>query len=56
MQEIQGWHGGKVKAFTQHPDGREVAFEHAAQVQAFKAAALPFIHEHIAVIPDVHAG
>ncbi|USN14809.1 tRNA-splicing ligase [Brevundimonas phage vB_BpoS-Papperlapapp] len=56
MHEIKGWHGGKIKAFTQHPDGREVAFEHAAQVQAFNAAALPFIHEHVAIMPDVHAG
>lgn len=51
MQEIAGWHGGKIKAFI---DG--VPFEHAAQVQAHNIAALPFIHEHVAIMPDVHAG
>ena len=51
MQVIQGWHGGTIKAFV---DG--VEFEPAAQDQVHKAAGLPFIHSHIAVMPDVHAG
>lgn len=51
MQEIDGWHGGKIKAFI---DG--VGFEHAAQVQAHNVAGLPFIHSHIALMPDVHMG
>jgi tRNA-splicing ligase RtcB len=48
---IQGWHGGLIKAFT---DG--VEFEHSAQVQAHNIAALPFIHGHVAIMPDVHMG
>lgn len=51
MQEIAGWHGGKIKAFI---DG--VEFEHPAQVQVHNIAMLPFIHEHVAVMPDVHMG
>lgn len=51
MQEIQGWKGGLIKAYV---DG--VEFEHAAQVQAHDLASMPFIHEHIAIMPDVHMG
>lgn len=51
MQEIQGWHGGKIKAWI---DG--VNFEQPAQVQVHNVAALPFIHEHVAILPDVHMG
>lgn len=51
MQEIQGWHGGKIKAFI-----NGVEFEHPAQVQVHNVAALPFIHEHVALMPDVHMG
>lgn len=51
MDIIEGHRGGKIKAFI---DG--VAFEQAAQVQAHNVAALPFIHEHVAIMPDVHMG
>lgn len=51
MLDIQGWHGGRIKAWV---DG--VEFEQAAQQQVHKAAGLPFIHEHIAIMPDTHAG
>lgn len=51
MQEIQGWHGGLIKAFI---DG--VEFEQPAQVQTHNVAALPFIHSHVALMPDVHMG
>lgn len=51
MQEITGWHGGKINAWV---DG--VEFEMAAQQQAHKLASLSFIHEHIAIMPDVHMG
>lgn len=33
-----------------------VQFEHAAQQQLRNIATLPFIHSHIAVMPDVHMG
>jgi tRNA-splicing ligase RtcB len=33
-----------------------VEFEQEAQNQVFNMASLPFIHSHIAVMPDVHAG
>jgi tRNA-splicing ligase RtcB len=51
MQTIPGWRGGRIKAFI---DG--VEFEHSAQDQVHGLAALKFIHEHIAVMPDVHMG
>lgn len=51
MQTIQGWNGGVIKAFVD-----DVEFEHAAQVQAHNAAGLKIIHDHIAIMPDVHAG
>ena len=51
MQTIPGWRGGTIKAFT---DG--VEFEHAAQEQAHGLASLKFIHEHVAIMPDVHMG
>lgn len=40
-----------VKAWT-----RGVVFEDQAKRQVFNAASLPFIHHHIAVMADVHAG
>jgi tRNA-splicing ligase RtcB len=45
--------GGQVpiKAFT-----RGVPFETAALKQAHNVSRLPFIHKHVAVMPDVHAG
>lgn len=51
MQEIQGWHGGHIKAWV---DG--VEFEQSAQEQAHNAASLPFIFKHVAIMSDVHAG
>lgn len=40
-----------VKAWT-----RGVPFEDEARRQVLDAAALPFVHRHVAVMPDVHAG
>jgi tRNA-splicing ligase RtcB len=51
VQEIEGRFGGKIKAWT---DG--VAFDEGSQLQAFNVAALPFVHEHVAIMPDVHKG
>src|ERR1700755_3386741 len=49
-EEIEG---GKVpiKAWV-----HGVPVEHAAQTQLRNIAAMPFIHSHIAVMPDVHLG
>jgi len=49
--EIAGWHGGRIKAWTQG-----VEFEHAAETQVHAIASMPFIHSHVAIMPDVHAG
>lgn len=43
--------GVPVKAWV---DG--VEFEEAAQMQVFNLARMPFVHSHVAVMPDVHAG
>lgn len=43
--------GGLIKAWV---DG--VAFEDAARAQVENMAAMPFIHRHVAVMPDVHGG
>src|SRR3954462_6151076 len=40
-----------VKSWT-----RGVAFEASARKQVLNAAGMPFIHRHVAVMPDVHAG
>src|SRR5262245_18011364 len=40
-----------IKAWT-----RGVPVEHSAQEQLRNVASLPFIHSHIAVMPDVHFG
>jgi tRNA-splicing ligase RtcB len=40
-----------VKAWT-----KGVIFEDEAKKQVYNTASLPFIHKHIAVMPDVHAG
>jgi tRNA-splicing ligase RtcB len=48
---MDGRYGGKIKAWT---DG--VAFEEGAREQAHNVAALPFIHEHVAIMPDTHKG
>jgi tRNA-splicing ligase RtcB len=51
VQEITGYYGGKIKAWV---DG--VPFDEMAQQQAHNVAALPFIHEHVAMMPDTHGG
>jgi len=51
MQDITGWHGGRIKAFVEG-----VEFEYAAQEQVHNVASLSFIHDHVAVMPDAHAG
>lgn len=51
MQHIDGQFGGRIKAFV---DG--VEFEEAAKVQVHTLASMPFIHPHIAIMPDVHHG
>lgn len=48
---IQGKAGGLVKAWT-----RGVPFEEQARTQVMNAAALPFVHGWVAVMPDVHHG
>jgi tRNA-splicing ligase RtcB len=51
VQVIQPATGGLIKAWV---DG--VEFEDAAREQVERVAALPFIHKHVAVMPDVHGG
>lgn len=51
MEVIIGWHGGEIRAFTEG-----VEFEFEAQKQAHQIAGLPFVHRHVAIMPDVHAG
>jgi tRNA-splicing ligase RtcB len=41
--------GAPIKAWT-----RGVPIEEAAMAQLRNVASLPFIHSHIAVMPDVH--
>jgi tRNA-splicing ligase RtcB len=48
---LQEGAGKPVKAWT-----RGVAFDEAARQQLLKVASLPFIHRHVAVMPDVHLG
>ncbi len=50
---MQTFHTTKVpiKAWTQG-----VPFEDEARAQLERVAALPFVHSHVAVMPDVHAG
>lgn len=43
--------GTNVKAWV-----RGVEFEQEAQEQVAKMTSLPFIHSHVAIMPDVHAG
>lgn len=43
--------GRPIKAWT-----RGVAFEAEARTQLSRVATLPFIHRHVAVMPDVHLG
>lgn len=51
MQIFQGSSGGLVKAWI---DG--VAVEKEARAQIDNIASMPFIHSHIAIMPDVHWG
>jgi tRNA-splicing ligase RtcB len=51
MQVIQGAKGGLIKAWT---DGVQV--EEEARKQLDNIAALPFVHKHVAIMPDVHWG
>ena len=49
--EVIESHGAPIKAWT-----RGVPVEEAARAQLRNVAALPFIHGHVAVMPDVHFG
>lgn len=51
MQVIQGAQGGLIKAWV---DGVQV--EDQARKQLDNIAAMPFIHRHVAIMPDVHWG
>jgi tRNA-splicing ligase RtcB len=51
VKVFQGKQGGLVKAWVEG-----VPFEDAARAQVENMAAMPFIHKHVAVMPDVHAG
>lgn len=51
MKVIEGARGGLIKAWI---DG--VQLEEAARKQLDNVAAMPFVHKHIAVMPDVHWG
>jgi tRNA-splicing ligase RtcB len=51
MQVLEGSQGGLIKAWT---DG--VPVEQQARQQLDNIASLPFIHKHVAVMPDVHYG
>jgi len=51
MQVFQGERGGLIKAWV---DGVQV--EDQARKQLDNIAAMPFIHKHVAIMPDVHWG
>lgn len=51
MQLLHGSRGGLIKAWV---DGVQV--EDQARAQLDNMAAMPFIHKHIAIMPDVHWG
>lgn len=51
MQVFKGARGGLIKAWV---DGVQV--EEAARKQLDNIAAMPFIHSHVAIMPDVHWG
>ena len=51
MRVLNGKNGGLIKAWI---DG--VQLEDSAMVQLDNIAAMPFIHSHLAVMPDVHWG
>jgi tRNA-splicing ligase RtcB len=48
---LQPSSGGLIKAWT-----KDVLFEEEAKRQLERIASLPFVHKHVAVMPDVHAG
>ena len=48
---IKGAQGGQIKAWIKGVD-----LEEAARRQLDNVAALPFIHKHVAIMPDVHWG
>jgi tRNA-splicing ligase RtcB (3'-phosphate/5'-hydroxy nucleic acid ligase) len=50
-QAIQGSKGGLIKAWV-----NGVQLEDAARAQLDNMASMPFIHKHIAIMPDVHWG
>lgn len=51
MQVIQGGNGGLIKAWI---DGVQV--EDQARQQLDNIASMPFVHKHVAIMPDVHWG
>lgn len=51
MQVIEGTNGGLIKAWI---DG--VTVEEQARQQLDNMAAMPFIHKHVAIMPDCHWG
>lgn len=51
MQVFQGARGGLIKAWV---DGVQV--EDQARAQLDNIAAMPFVHKHVAIMPDVHWG
>jgi tRNA-splicing ligase RtcB len=51
FDEITGTGGVPVRSWT-----RGVPFEDAAQRQLMNIARLPFVHSHVAAMPDVHLG
>ncbi len=50
-EEITATGGVPVRSWT-----RGVAFEESARRQLFNVARLPFVHSHVAAMPDVHLG
>jgi tRNA-splicing ligase RtcB len=50
-QAIKGSKGGLIKAWV-----NGVQLEDAARLQLDNMAAMPFIHSHVAIMPDVHWG
>lgn len=51
MQVFEGQNGGLIKAWI---DGVQV--EEQARAQLDNIAAMPFVHKHVAIMPDVHWG
>lgn len=51
MQVIQGNKGGLIKAWIEG-----VAVEDQARAQLDNIASMPFVHRHVAIMPDVHWG